>query len=114
MKKLSVFIMAAALAGVFELAATKSDAITVNHKTAIGSANGIKAVTDTIPGKKKKKSPIEPAPMPNPTPAPNPTPTPNPNPNPPVNPTPTSPSPNAPTRADSDPRTAIVVATDTS
>jgi len=107
MKKLSVFILAGALAGLFELAAAQSDRTTGSHLTAIGKPV---AVTDTIPSKtkdkKKKTDPTNP-PAPNPTPAPSPNP-PNPNPNPPVpSPTPTptptpapnptpSPSPNPP------------------
>lgn len=85
MKKLSAFIMAAALTGVFELAAAKSENHTVNHKAVLATGQIIMA-QDTIPSKKKKKKDTV-YPNPAPTPSPNP-PTPNPSPTP-APPTPT-------------------------
>jgi|SRR5579863_2895578 len=107
MKKLSVFVMAAALAGLFELAAAQGDQNGSNSKALFAKADGIIAKNDTLPPKKKrtkKQTDTTQYPTPAPTPAPNPTPAPspnppNPNPNPPVpspNPTPT-PTPPAPT-----------------
>ena len=82
MKKLSAFIMAATLTGVFELAAAKSDQDMVTGKRVFGSTAKNIATTDTIP----KKSP-----NPTPVPSPNP-PNPNPAPTPPTSPSPTSPT----------------------
>ena len=53
MKKISAFIMAATLAGVFELAAAKSENHRTNDKAVITTGKSI-AVADTIPTKKKK------------------------------------------------------------
>jgi hypothetical protein len=110
MKKLSVFIMAAALAGLFELAAAQNDNSTATHKAVIGQGDRVIAKNDTLPPKKKsKKNKKDTTVMPNPTPAPSPnppnqpaptpTPNPNPSPNPPapnqqVNPPATPPTPN--------------------
>ena len=98
MRKLSAFIMATALAGVFEFANANTD----NSVKDSGVVRITAAQNDTIPKKKKNKK-RDTAPNPTPVPSPNP---PNPNPNPPIpspnpnpNPTPTpnpSPNPNNP------------------
>jgi hypothetical protein len=95
MKKLSVFIMAAALAGLFELAAAQGDQHSSSNKTANVNAAGVLVKNDTLPSKKKNKKTTDPMQNPTPAPAPSPNP-PNPSPNP--TPTPTqAPSPNPPT-----------------
>lgn len=114
MKKLSVFIMAAALAGLFELAAAQGDQNISNSKAVFVQADKVVTKSDTLPPKKKSKKHRDtvqtpaptPAPNPNPTPAPSPNP-PNPSPNPPVpSPTPTpSPNPPAPTPPTTTPTT---------
>lgn len=119
MKKLSVFVMAAALAGLFELAAAQGDQNNSNNKAVFASADKVIAKNDTLPAKKKRNKKHTdtmqmpaPTPTPAPTPAPNPTPAPSPNPpvpnpNPPVpSPTPTpSPNPPAPTPPTTTPTT---------
>ncbi len=87
MKKLSAFIMAATLAGVFELAAAKSNHHIVSQNGVLITGKNITAQQDTTKKKKDKKT----TPNPNPTPTPSPNP-PNPSPNSPTSPSPTSPS----------------------
>ncbi len=82
MKKLSLVV--AAFAIVFGLASAINKPIKV-----ISNAPKIyNRVTDTVPGKKTKKTPVEPTRSPSPAPDPTPNPTPNPNPSPTPTPTP--------------------------
>ncbi|HVV54096.1 MAG TPA: hypothetical protein VHC47_02155 [Mucilaginibacter sp.] len=89
MKKLSLFMMAAALTGLFELAAAQNSSTNVNHSAIVAAKNDTIPV-DTLPSKKNKKNKKN---LPNPNPEPNPNP-PMPNPNPQPNPNPPNPNPN--------------------
>ena len=100
MKKLSVFVMAAALAGLFEFAAAQGDQNSSNSKAVFAQADKVVAKNDTLPPKKKSKKHRDTVqtPAPTPTPAPNPTPAPSPNPPAPTPPTTTPTTPNPTTK----------------
>ncbi len=107
MKKLSAFIIAASVAGLFEFTIAKGDQPVANKNKAIIGLDKTVSLRDTIPSKKTKKikktidtvskpnpSPTPPLPNPNPpVPTPSPAPTPSPNPNPPNPPSPNTPKP---------------------